>query len=159
MATAPATAAVCRHLLVRPGTTGQVTRRWLMTSRRGRVWLRSTTLEHEPHQSPAGGAALCGRTTTRLSDTAEVTRDQPGEADLHVSHGGRDVLLHPLQILILEHQAADGQAPATPPPRPASPSLTTLLALAEPLVSFFIPLIFIPSAHTNRREASSDSGT
>lgn len=41
-----------------------------------------------------------------------------------------------------------------------SPSLTTLLALAEPLVSFFIPLIFIPSADTNiwfQTEASSDS--
>lgn len=42
----------------------------------------------------------------------------------------------------------------------APPSLTTLLALAEPLVSFFIPLIFIPSADTNicfQTEASSDS--
>lgn len=42
----------------------------------------------------------------------------------------------------------------------ASPPLTTLLALAEPLVSFFIPLIFIPSADTNiwfQSEASSDS--
>lgn len=41
-----------------------------------------------------------------------------------------------------------------------SPSLTTLFALAEPLVSFFIPLIFIPSADTNiwfQSKAPSDS--
>lgn len=141
-----------------------------MTSYCEWVWIRSSTSEYKPHQSPAGGAVLCGQTPTKeLVKTPflpEVTWDHSaGKMDLHVSHGGRDVLLHPLQILILEDQEA-----ARSDTRPmasslltvhlGSPSLTTLFALAEPLVSFFIPLIFIPSADTNiwfQSKAASDS--